>query len=311
MLFWGDYRITVLQDRLLRIEKNNQKIYRDEATQSIWFRNTEQQDFSAEGGEGFICVKTRACSLYLSEKLEDCYVLLGEKKCALNNAENLKGTYRTLDRCDGNRFIPSRFKKDGVEYDIELDSGVCSKNGVAVINDEDSLSLGQSGEVLPKRGVGSDLYVFAYGNDYRAAVRALYLICGAPPIVPRFALGNWWSRYHEYTDKEYLRLLQRFSDNNVPLTVATVDMDWHYSVNIDEELGITRSGKNTPEYVGDGSLGWTGYSWNKNLFPDYKKFLAEVKARGLKITLNLHPADGVRWWESAYNEMARALGLTR
>jgi hypothetical protein len=57
------------------------------------------------------------------------------------------------------------------------------------------------------------------------------------------------------------------------------------------------------------SLGWTGYSWNKLLFPDPDQFLAKLHAEGLKTTLNLHPASGVQPWETAYPAMARAMGI--
>ena len=125
-------------------------------------------------------------------------------------------------------------------------------------------------------------------------------------MIPRYALGNWWSRYHAYTEREYLQVLNGFEEHDVPLSVATIDMDWHYSDYVDEEKQITASGKNTAFYGGNN--GWTGYSWNKNLFPDYKAFLKKIEDKNLKITLNLHPADGVRWWEDRYNEFAAALG---
>ena len=55
--------------------------------------------------------------------------------------------------------------------------------------------------------------------------------------------------------------------------------------------------------------GWTGYSWNTDLFPDYRKFLRDLQARNLKVTVNLHPADGVRPFEEAYEGMAKALDM--
>ena len=64
---------------------------------------------------------------------------------------------------------------------------------------------------------------------------------------------------------------------DVPLSVATIDMDWHYSDFVDEEKGITVSGRNDKQFGGNN--GWTGFSWNKNLFPDYKAFLQEIKKR--------------------------------
>ncbi|MFZ1014233.1 MAG: TIM-barrel domain-containing protein, partial [Terracidiphilus sp.] len=55
--------------------------------------------------------------------------------------------------------------------------------------------------------------------------------------------------------------------------------------------------------------GWSGYTWNKTLFPDPDDFLARLHAEGLKVTLNLHPASGVEPWEKAYPAMARAMGI--
>ena len=118
-----------------------------------------------------------------------------------------------------------------------------------------------------------------------------------------------------YTDKEYLRVMNEFKRRNVPFTVATIDMDWHYSdtKEIDEKYHITENNLTGKEYVGDivagWNYGWTGYSWNERLFPDYKKFLRQLKERGFKVTLNLHPADGVRFWETQYMQMAQAVGI--
>ncbi len=55
--------------------------------------------------------------------------------------------------------------------------------------------------------------------------------------------------------------------------------------------------------------GWTGYTWNKDYFPDHVEFICQLHARGLKTALNLHPAQGVRPWEAQYEAMCAALGL--
>ena len=55
--------------------------------------------------------------------------------------------------------------------------------------------------------------------------------------------------------------------------------------------------------------GWTGYTWNRELFPDptgYLKFLHDL---GLHTALNLHPASGVHLHEDAYPKMAQAMGI--
>ncbi len=310
VVYWRDYRVTVLQNRLFRLEKCDGGQFRDSATQAVWFRDMSPQKYSYCYDEEEAIIDTGACKLILKKKYEDCRVVLNGKTCALDNKDNLKGTYRTLDCCSGDVYLEPWGANDKPKK-ISLSDGVCSMTGVAVLDDAQSLTLAQNGEIMNERGKGKDDYIFAYGKDYRAAVKALYLITGVTPKIPRFALGNWWSRYHLYTDKEYLAILSGFEERDIPLTVATVDMDWHYSVKIDEEIGITQSGKNSPEYVGTPAVnwGWTGYTWNKNLFPDHKAFLQKLKDKGLKITLNLHPSDGIRYWEDAYEGMAKAMGI--
>ncbi len=309
VIFWQDYRVTVLGAQLFRLEQSKQKIFRDEATQAVWFRDMPKTDFTVtDNGESAV-IDTGAVKLILKKDRGQVCVERGNRCVLANNEGNLLGTYRTLDCCSADVYY--RPWLDEPPKKIALGTGVCSKTGVAVLDDSASLTFAENGEVKNEIANGTDEYIFAFGDDYRGAVRSLYQITGATPIVPRYALGNWWSRYHVYTDEEYLRVLNRFEEREIPLTVATVDMDWHYSDRIKEELNLAQSGKDGVEYVGASwSIGWTGYTWNENLFPDYKKFLKELQKKNLKITLNLHPADGVRWWERDYEKMAKTLGLS-
>lgn len=305
VILWRDYRITVLGRRLFRIEKNRLKKFRDCATQSVWFRNMPKQEFSVGSSDERLSIVTPDCTLLLKKRLIDCRIDLDGNVLPISNSGNLLGTARTLDCYDGDRYRFSVENRGGSR--LKLGAGVCSRSGVAYFDDASSLSLGGNGEVLPEKGVGTDRYVFVFGNDYRGAVKALYSLTGNVPLIPRFVFGNWWSRFYAYTQDEYLRLMQKFEDSEIPLTVATIDMDWHYSASLDKDKKITELGRDT-EFFG-GKNGWTGYSWNKNLFPDYKEFLKELKRRKLAVTLNVHPADGVRWFEDMYPEFAKALGV--
>ena len=309
-VYWEDYRVTVLGDRLFRLEQSKIKKFRDEATQAVWFRNMPLQEFTLSENDRTAIIDTGACKLILVKEREHVCVEMDGKRIRLDNTGNLLGTYRTLDNCDGD-IRKRHWIADEPETKIELCKGVCSKTGVAVLDDSDSLTFLPNGQVVNEKAFGTDEYIFAFGDDYRSAVRALYDITGYTPLVPRFALGNWWSRYHIYTDKEYLRLLSAFEEREIPLSVATVDMDWHWSTEVDRQKKIKEQGKRTSEFVGDSiiNLGWTGYSWNTELFPNPQDFLKKVKDKGLKITLNLHPADGVRFWEDSYAEMATAMGM--
>ena len=302
--FFNEYRVTVLFDRLFRIEKNEAKDFCDDATQSIWFRNMPKVAASVKTCDDYIEITTAAVTLHLTKTIETSYVVIDGKNVPISNDGNLLGTTRTLDCYNGDVNIRNFTR-------LKLGTGVCSRSGVAVVDDTCSLRLLDGGKLASASTDSLDIYVFAYGNQYREAVRALYAISGETPLLPRYVFGNWWSRYHAYTDEEYLWLMDKFEQNGIPLTIATVDMDWHYANNLDKQKGITAAGK-VSEFHGtvtEFRMGWTGYSWDKDLFPDYKAFLKGLRDRGLRVTLNLHPADGVRYFEDMYPEMARAVGI--
>ena len=194
MVYWLDYRVTVLTDRLFRVEKSPTLKFRDAATQSIWHRNTAPQQFEVTADPAHAVIDTGACRLILYKDRGQCYVEVGGLHRSLNNHGNLLGTYRTLDNCNGDTHFRPWVQGDEA-YQIQLEKGVCSKTGLAVLDDSNSLTLTETGEVKNEKAQGSDEYVFVYGNDYRGAVRALYTLTGRTPLLPRFALGNWWSRY--------------------------------------------------------------------------------------------------------------------
>ena len=308
IVFFEKYRVTVLGARLFRLERSENGRFRNCATQSIWFRNMPKQKFTVDFMNDRAVISTPKCKLILAKDRGQVCVELDGKRIFADNFGNLLGTYRTLDNCNGDVHFRPWIKGDK-PYKIQLGTGVCSLSGVAVLEDK-SLSLDKNGEVKNEYADGTDEYIFAFGHDYRGAVRALFALTGYPPLIPRFALGNWWSRYHAYTDEEYLRALAKFEEREVPLSVATVDMDWHLSDEYELKKQLTAQGKYKPKYVGlpEVNVGWTGYSWNKKLFPNPKQFLQKVKVKGLKITLNLHPSDGVRFWEENYKKMANAIG---
>jgi alpha-glucosidase (family GH31 glycosyl hydrolase) len=70
--------------------------------------------------------------------------------------------------------------------------------GFAVIDDSHTMLFTSDGWVAPRVPGREDGYLFAYDYDYRGALKAYNAISGRQPIVPRWALGNWWSKYREY-----------------------------------------------------------------------------------------------------------------
>ncbi len=285
-------RITVLSSRLLRMEYAPDGVFEDRASQVAFYRDFPKSTFTYELKDDILTLQTEHLLLTCKDGVpftaETLQVKLLQEPGSVwhygDPIEDLGGTARTLD-C--------------VNEGCPLDQGVCSRWGFSVIDDSGNLLLNEDGWIGVRRENAQDLYFFGFGYDYPAAVKALYQLTGTPPLLPAYALGNWWSRYYAYSQQEYLDLMDRFTKEDLPFSVGVVDMDWHVT-EIPEEL-------RDPEW--ELGRGWTGYSWNKKLFPDYKSFLKGLKERNLKTALNLHPAAGTCCHEDMYEEMARANGI--
>ena len=289
----GAVRISVITDRILRVERSDDGLFEDRPTQVVFDRNFAKTHFTYEKTDDKVLVKTQR--KVFSVDLNTLKVLVQEGKnwVGENDGINLKGTARTLDFSWGRWQIPSGR--------VNMGKGLFSTSGVTEIDDSRSFVLKEDGSVEMRRKGVVDKYIFAFGDDYLGGLKEFYSLTGTTPILPKYALGNWWSRYHAYTSDEYVALMDKFSEKQIPLTVATIDMDWHLVKDVPEEAYKLPHCFQGP--------GWTGYTFNKKLFPDYKQFFKDLKARGLAITMNLHPKDGVRFFEEQYADMARANGM--
>lgn len=287
------YRFTLLTPSLIRMEYQDGGIFEDRASQSVFFRDFPETPHTQTKQDGWLTVETEKLILTYRENEkfspETLRIQLKEEPASCwhygEAFEDLGGTTKTLDNVNGR---------------APLERGVVSRNGFSVLDDSHTMVLNQDGWVEVRQSGGVDVYFWGYGLRYLDAVKDLYRLTGVPPLLPAYALGNWWSRFYAYTQEEYQDLILKFEEKKIPFSVSVVDMDWHIT-QIPEECknGEGRRFEN----------GWTGYTWNRELFPDYKGFLNFLKDHKLKTALNLHPAQGVGCHEEMYREMALACGV--
>lgn len=276
----GNARFTLLTERLIRIEYSPTGVFEDRASQAFWFRRQPVPDFKVrQEGEQW---EIETGSLLLSYRprpggfTRQSLTVLVKSTGALWHYRDswwssgqLFGTARTLDGASGH---------------TELELGPMSRAGWGILDDSKSLVFRDDGWVQPRaHPENQDLYFFGYGRDYPACLRDFCKVAGSIPMIPRYILGNWWSRYWAFSQPELTALMEDFERNRVPLSVCIIDMDWHLD-------------------------GWTGYTWNRDLWPDPQGFLKWLHSRGLRTALNLHPSDGVGPHEEQYAAMAARLG---
>ncbi|HEX5691309.1 MAG TPA: TIM-barrel domain-containing protein, partial [Roseiflexaceae bacterium] len=281
-------RFTVLTSRLIRMEYSAEETFEDHPSQAFWFRRQPAPPFDVRRSDEAIEIETEHLQLryFPTEQGFSPYTLSIRLKSAgttwsygdnVWRSQNLKGTTRTLDETNG--YAP-------------LEPGLVARSGWSVVDDSRSLIFDDDGWLQPRAApTNLDLYFFGYGSDYIACLQDFQRVSGKTPLVPRWALGNWWSRFWAYTQEELQALMQDFEAHDMPLSVCIVDMDWH----------IVQTGNR--------SSGWTGYTWNTALFPDPKGMIAWLHDKGLKMALNLHPADGIHPHEAQYRQLAEILGV--
>lgn len=269
----GNMRFTVLTPEMIRIEYSEKKQFEDRASFVVINRNLPVPRFTQEERDGYLYITT--------DKLELQYKLgtypVNNDRCdhnlqiafEVNGAEevwypgkadpyNLKGTTRTLDNAEG----------DVREW---LENGLLSRSGWAVIDEREprkdgSLSLmfekdpdGGMDWVAQRKDPNSlDLYFMGYGHDYKRALYDFTRIAGKMPLPPLYVFGYWYSKYQRYTEQDMRDIVNDIRSRDIPMDVLVIDMDWH------------RNGK-----TGDtNGTEWTGWSWNKELFPDPAGFIA-------------------------------------
>jgi hypothetical protein len=279
----GRARFTVLTPRLLRLEWSETGQFEDRGTYAFPTRYASAPPFTTRTAGNGLIIDTGHLILryapgsgrFTAGNPSISFELGGERQTwvpGTPNPGNLRGTRRTLDTCEG---------------DASLEEGLLSRDGWSLFDDSHSVLFDpDDGWVAPPRQHDvQDWYFFGYGHDYKAALAEYTRFGGPIPLIPRYVLGAWWSRYWAYRDQDLKDLVGKFEEHDLPLDVLVVDMDWH-----------------TPH-------SWTGYTWNRDLFPDPPAFLQWVHDKGLRTTLNLHPAQGVGSFEEIYPRFATAMGL--
>ncbi len=306
VLVRGNARFTVIGEGLMRMEYAEDGRFVDEKTLFAEERTYDGAPFDVSDDGAVLTIRTARIVLTynyaqnegFTEKTLQADILENGKRCDVwfagkKSHGNLGGTLPTLDNIGG--------------Y-AQVKEGVVSRDGWYLLNDTGTPLLCDGWIRDRSEAHTADWYLFAYGKDYKLALRQLAQVSGKMAMPRRAVFGSWYSRWHPYTAKDFLALADEYDAHDFPLDILVLDMDWHWSkwrfVDKPDDPHKAKTGHGW----GGGDLNWTGYSWCTDLIPDPDAFMAELKKRRLKVTLNDHPADGVRECEDRYPEFMTALG---
>ena len=177
-------RFTVLTPRLVRMEWAADGRFEDHASLVFVNRRLPVPDFSTMRENGWLVLRTRQLTVryksgggkFSSDNLRAQFDLNGDTVTWTPDMEdkgNLQGTIRTLD---------------GVKGSAPLGSGLISRDGWVVVDDSERPLFDNSDWpwVMERpKGKRQDLYLFAYGHDYKQALYDYTQVAGKIPLPPR------------------------------------------------------------------------------------------------------------------------------
>lgn len=111
----------------------------------------------------------------------------------------------------------------------------------------------------------TDIFVFLPHGEYTAFSENFIALTGQTELVSLDMLGYWDSRYYAYTEETALQQIQDYKDHGFAIDILVIDTNWR-----------------------DASQGF-GYDINTDLFPDMEGFLEKAHEMGVNICFNDHP----------------------
>eukprot|EP00825_Cyclidium_porcatum_P031628 TRINITY_DN3351_c0_g1_i2.p1 TRINITY_DN3351_c0_g1~~TRINITY_DN3351_c0_g1_i2.p1 ORF type:complete len:803 (+),score=106.51 TRINITY_DN3351_c0_g1_i2:339-2747(+) len=201
--------------------------------------------------------------------------------------KNLYGTIRSLDQYQPTNLncTDIGYKKVHDEY-LHCSWGLISRNGWHVVNDSQNEVFGGANDwALGQNKDTIDSYFFGHGLNYKQALNDYIQVAGKVPMIPRYGLGIFWTRWYAWDDYTVRSVVEEYQRTSTPLDVYVFDMNWHVK------------------------LGWGAYSFDKNLFPFPPDMMQFLKDSGLHVAMNIHDDDGIMDFEDQFVPACQALGL--
>lgn len=131
---------------------------------------------------------------------------------------------------------------------------------------------------------GRMAYLVFSGDTYPELIKNYVEVTGKQPMPPRWALGNYASRFGYRSEQEVRDTVNKFIELDFPLDALVLDLYWF--------------GKDIKGHMGN-------LDWDYDAFPTPKKMMADIKAKGVNTILITEPfvlSTSKRWDHARKNE---------
>ena len=137
---------------------------------------------------------------------------------------------------------------------------------------------------------GRTSYIISAGDTYPQLIEAFTGVTGRQPLPPRWAFGNFASRFGYRTEKETRDVVRRFQRADVPLDAIILDIYW-FGPDIQGHMGKL--------------------DWDRNAFPTPEDMISDFADDGIRTIAITEPfiLSTSERWQDAVDKAALALNV--
>jgi oligosaccharide 4-alpha-D-glucosyltransferase len=136
---------------------------------------------------------------------------------------------------------------------------------------------------------GPKTYQVVAGDDWAQIMDGYTRLTGRQPLPPRWAFGNFASRFGYHSERETRAVVDKFIADGIPLDAVVLDLYWF--------------GKTVKGTMGN-------LAWDRDSFPQPEKMMADFLRKGVKTVLITEPfiLTTSKRWNEAQQQGVLALG---
>ena len=277
------YRISILSDSLIRFEYSETGSFNDYPTFFASNRSFGKPKFTVNEDNQILIIRNdRFVIEYHKERPYVGTKLNPEQNLKVMLNDTLKTWYFNIE--EARNFGGTAFSLDNMKSSVTLDKGLFSIDGFASFDDSRTPILDQNGNIITPNYSNIDTYLFVYASDFGVGLRDYFNLTGLPPLIPRYALGVWWSKNESYGEEDILDLVNKFKKNDIPLSVLL--------------LGEYARKQNTKSPI--------SFSWEKSIFPNPNALSTFLHNNNIYLGINTKTEGIVSDEEEGYNALIAA-----
>ena len=283
-----NYRFTILTPRLIRMEYSETGHFVDKPSEFAHYRDNAPVKYEFQDNDKYVLIRT---SYFQVTYLKNKPFFGGKVNPSANlNVEllNSNGKNWYYGHPEIRNYGAPANSIDSSNNKLSLKRGIYSIEGFASYDDSNSKLIDENNRIIPREEKSIDIYLFMYLGDYIDALKDYYYLTGFPPLIPRYALGNWWSRGENYNDITLKNIVNDFAEKEIPLSIILLDKDWHINDYMDKKIK-------------------SGFTWNNNNFSNPSIMIEYLHSKGIRLGLNVDPSEGIYPYEKNFNNIANFL----